>query len=48
MGRERPVIYGQMIRSNEGCVFVVGRKIMLSKWKCGDSIRISLRQLGLG
>ena len=27
MGRERAVIYSQSIRSNVGCVFVVGRKI---------------------
>ena len=27
MGRERAISYSQRIRSNEGCVFVVGKKV---------------------
>ena len=27
MGRERAICYSQMVRSNEGCVFVAGRKL---------------------
>ena len=27
MGRERMISYSQMVRSNEGCEFVAGRKL---------------------
>ena len=27
MGKERAISYSQRIRSNEGCVFVVGREL---------------------
>ena len=37
MGKERAISYSHRIRLNGGCVFVV------PKWKCGDSVRISLR-----
>ena len=31
MGKERAISYSQRITSNEGCVFVVGRKLCLSE-----------------
>ena len=45
MGREMAVSHNQMVRSNEGCVFVMGKKLCCTK--CDDSIRISLKWGGV-
>ena len=45
MGREGAVSYSQKVRLNAGCV-CCRKEIMLSKWKCDDSVRISLRWMG--